>query len=145
MNSAAARTIQKGWRRTALRLGRLGESANENRLNYSIMKNIPIERLHQILLRIARKEGMNWKYTINNNGHMIYHGGPTNVRLNRQHVIYNIAALTNIRPNAQYRNRVARVIQSHARGASARREASFRSTSIGRGLHSSVLNKIFRS
>lgn len=141
MNSAA-RTIQRGWRRTALRIGRLGESGNENRVNYSIMKNVPIKRLHQILLRIAQKQGMNWKYEINRNGHMLYHGGPNTVRLNRPAVIYNIALLTNIRPNAYYRNHAARVIQAHARGAKARQEATFRRTPFAKGLPRNVLNRM---
>jgi hypothetical protein len=142
MNSAA-RVIQRGWRRTATRLGRLGESANENRVNYSIMKNVPLKTLHQILLRIAQKSGQNWKYHVNNNGHMIYSGGPENVRLNRQHVIYNIALLTNIRPNAR-KVQAARVIQAHSRGARARREVSFRRTPFGKALPRNVLNTIFR-
>lgn len=139
--NTAARKIQKGWRRTAMRLGRLGETANENRVNYSILKNIPLPRLHQILLRIAQKNHMNWKYSINNRGHMIYHGGPENVRLNRNAVIYDIAMLTNLRPR---RNRVgaARVIQAHARGAKARREASFRRTPFAKSLPRNVLNRI---
>ena len=140
--NAAARTIQRGWRRTAVRIGRLGESGNENRVNYSTMNGVPIKTLHQILLRIAQRLGQNWKYKVNNNGHMIYRGGPNNVRLNRQGVIYNIALLTNIRPNA-YRNRSARVIQAHARGARARREAAFRRTPFAKGLSRNVLNKIF--
>jgi hypothetical protein len=89
------------------------------------MKNVPIKTLHQILLRIAQKSGQNWKYHVNNNGHMIYRGGPNNVRLNRQSVIYNIALMTNIRPNAR-KVQAARVIQAHARGTTARREAAFR-------------------
>ena len=140
--NAAARTIQRGWRRTALRIGRLAQTGNENRVNYSIMKNVPLKTLHQILMRIAQRHGRNWAYSINNNGHMIYHGGPNNVRLNRQGVIFNIAMLSNIRPNA-YRNRAARVIQAHARGARARREATFRRTPFARGLPRNVLNSIF--
>jgi hypothetical protein len=106
------------------------------------MKNVPIKTLHQILLRIAQKSGQNWKYHVNNNGHMIYRGGPNNVRLNRQGVIYNIALMTNIRPNAR-KVQAARVIQSHARGARARREAAFRRTPFAKGLSRNVLNKIF--
>jgi hypothetical protein len=70
MNSAA-RTIQRGWRRTALRIGRLGQSANENmnKTNYSIMKNVPLKTLHQILMRIAQRHSQNWKYEINNLGY----------------------------------------------------------------------------
>ena len=138
MNSAA-RTIQRGWRRTATRLGHLGESANENRVNYSIMRNVPLKTLHQILLRIAQKHGQNWKYVLNNNGHMIYRGGPNNVRLNRPGVIYNIALLTNIRPNAR-KVHAARVIQAHARGARARRVAAFLGTTFGKGLPRNVKN-----
>lgn len=141
MNSAA-RVIQRGWRRTATRLGRLGESGNQNSVNYSIMKNVPLKTLHQVLLRIAQKSGQNWKYEINNNGHMLYHGGPNTVRLNRPSVIYNIAMLTNIRPNAR-KNQAARVIQAHARGARARREVTFRRTPFAKGLPRNVLNKIF--
>ena len=141
MNSAA-RVIQRGWRRTATRIGRLGESGNGNRVNYSIMKNVPIKTLHQILLRIAQRHGQNWKYEVNNNGHMLYHGGPNTVRLNRQSVIYNIALMTNIRPNAR-KVQAARVIQAHARGARARREAAFRRTPFAKGLSRNVLNKIF--
>jgi len=142
MNSAA-RVIQRGWRRTATRIGRLGESGNGNRVNYSIMKNVPIKTLHQILLRIAQKSGQNWKYHVNNNGHMIYRGGPNNVRLNRQSVIYNIALLTNIRPNAR-KAQAARVIQAHARGTTARREAAFRRTPFGRALPGIALNTMFK-
>ena len=142
MNSAA-RVIQRGWRRTATRIGRLGESGNGNRVNYSIMKNVPIKTLHQILLRIAQRHGQNWKYEVNNNGHMLYHGGPNTVRLNRQSVIYNIALMTNIRPNAR-KVQAARVIQAHARGASARREAAFRRTPFGRALPGIALNTMFK-
>lgn len=138
MNSAA-RTIQRGWRRTALRIGRLGQSANENRVNYSIMKNVPLKTLHQILLRIAQRHGQNWKYEINNNGHMIYRGGPESVRLNRPSVIYNIAMLTNIRPRANVVG-AARVIQAHARGARGRRVAAFLGTPFGKGLPRNVKN-----
>ena len=141
MNNAA-RTIQRGWRRTALRIGRLGQSANENKVNYSIMKNVPLKTLHQILMRIAQRHSQNWKYEINNNGHMLYHGGPNTVRLNRPSVIYNIALLTNIRPRAQV-SHAARVIQAHARGARARREAAFRGTPFGKGLPRNATNKIF--
>lgn len=141
MNSAA-RTIQRGWRRTAVRIGRLGQGANENRVNYSIMNGVPLKTLHQILLRIAQRHGQNWKYHVNNNGHMIYRGGPNNVRMNRQAVIYNIAMLTNIRPNIYNRNRAARVIQAHARGARARREAAFRRTPFAKGIPRNMLNKI---
>ena len=140
--NAAARTIQRGWRRTAVRIGRLGETGNENQVNYSIMKNVPLKTLHQILMRIAQRTGQNWKYQVNNKGHMMYYGGMIPVRMNRQHVVYNIAMLTNIRPNA-YRNRAARVIQAHARGAKARREATFRRTPFAKGLPRNVLNKIF--
>jgi len=138
----AARKIQRGWRRTAVRIGRLGESANENQVNYSIMKNVPLKTLHQILMRIAQKSGQNWKYQVNNRGHMMYYGGPIPVRLNRQHVVYNIAMLTNIRPNAR-KVQAARVIQAHARGARARREATFRRTPFAKGLPRNVLNKMF--
>lgn len=140
--NAAARTIQRGWRRTAVRIGRLGESGNGNRVNYSTMNGVPIKTLHQILIRIAQRHGQNWKYHVNNNGHMIYRGGPNNVRLNRQGVIYNIALMTNIRPNAR-KVQAARVIQAHARGARARREAAFRRTPFAKGLSRNVLNKIF--
>ena len=138
MNSAA-RKIQRGWRRTAVRIGRLAESENEN-----IMKNIPLKRLHQILLHTARKQGQDWKYSINANGHMIYHAGPVPIRLNRKYVIADIVYLTNIRPNA-YRNRAARVIQAHFRGARGRREAAFRSTPFGRALPGTALNRMFRT
>ena len=140
--NAAARTIQRGWRRTAVRIGRLGESGNGNQVNHSIMNGVPIKTLHQILMRIAQRHGQDWKYQVNNRGHMIYYGGMIPMRMNRQHVIYNIALLTNIRPNA-YRNRSARVIQAHARGARARREAAFRRTPFAKGLSRNVLNKIF--
>lgn len=140
--NAAARTIQRGWRRTAVRIGRLGESGNGNRVNYSTMNGVPIKTLHQILIRIAQRHGQNWKYHVNNNGHMIYRGDPNNVRLNRQGVIYNIALMTNIRPNAR-KVQAARVIQAHARGARARREAAFRRTPFAKGLSRNVLNKIF--
>lgn len=139
--NTAARKIQRGWRRTALRIGRLGESGNENKVNYSIMKNIPLKRLYEILMRIAQKEHMNWKYFVNNNGHMIYRGGPNNVRLNRHGVIYNIAMLTNIRPN-RMRTNAATVIQAHARGARARREAAFRSSLFAKGLPSHLRNRM---
>jgi hypothetical protein len=140
--NAAARTIQRGWRRTAVRIGRLGESGNGNRVNYSTMNGVPIKTLHQILIRIAQRHGQNWKYHVNNNGHMIYRGGPNNVRLNRRGVIYNIALMTNIRPNAR-KVQAVRVIQAHARGARARREATFRRTPFAKGLSRNVLNKIF--
>jgi hypothetical protein len=106
------------------------------------MNGVPIKTLHQILMRIAQRHGQDWKYQVNNRGHMIYYGGMIPMRMNRQHVIYNIALLTNIRPNA-YRNRSARVIQAHARGARARREAAFRRTPFAKGLSRNVLNKIF--
>jgi hypothetical protein len=106
------------------------------------MNGVPIKTLHQILMRIAQRHGQNWKYHVNNNGHMIYRGGPNNVRLNRQGVIYNIALMTNIRPNAR-KVQAARVIQAHARGARGRREAAFRSTLFAKGISRNVLNKIF--
>jgi hypothetical protein len=42
------------------------------------------------------------------------------------------------------RSRAARTIQAHARGASARREATFRRTPFGRAIPRNALNTIFR-
>ena len=134
MNSAA-RTIQGAWRRTANRLGRIGGN----------MKDVPLKKLHQILLQISarnREDGVT--YHVNNNGHMIRTSASGyETRINRQNVIRNIAMMTKIRPAV--RNRAARVIQAHARGARARREAALRRTPFGKGLPRNVLNRIFKT
>ena len=135
MNSAA-RTIQRAWRRTAVRIGRLGESHNKNAINYTIMKGVPLKTLHQILLQIARNRGEGWKYNVNaRNGHMYQTNSRGNEdRMSRHNVVYNIARLTNIRPN-MYRNRAARLIQAAVR----RRQAAARAHTRARAPLENVL------
>jgi hypothetical protein len=138
MNPATAATkIARAWTRTAMRIGRLGQGANNNRINYASMKNVPLSTLQQILLRTVAGTTIDWRYRINEKGHMYNR----NTRMNRKTIIHDIAMLTNLRPNI-FRERAARILQRYARTAAMRRRLALISSNRLKQLPSPLVRRI---
>lgn len=89
-------------------------------------------REYMKLSNFNAKYGTNWKSIGANSDKVI--GANTNLQRRQIKVVKFFMP----------RSRAARTIQSHARGATARREATFRRTPFGKALTRNVLNTIFK-
>ena len=118
MEGSAARKIQRAWRRTSTRIGRLGTAFNEN-LPLNQLRNVPLSRLYKILLHQARRANQNWRYELRANG--LYDlSGPVPFRMTRPAVIQNISQWTNMRQSPA-RNRAALTIQKYRKAQTMKR------------------------
>jgi hypothetical protein len=109
----AARKIQRAWRRTSTRLGRLGTAFNEN-APMNQLRNVPLSRLYKILLYIARRHDQDWRYNMRPNGLYYTSGVGPHVRMTRPMVIQNIGQWTNLRTSPR-KNQAAQTIQKYRR------------------------------
>ena len=135
--STAAKKIQRAWRRTKRRVGYLGASANQGRVNYKRMKNVSYTQLAELLRRT-----MPSRYNFNYNSHgrrdpkgyLInqYNG----TRMTRQGIVEMLGLLTNYRPNYES---AARTFQRMWRGQLGRRRATFFATPFAKGLPKTAL------
>lgn len=122
MTNSAARTIQRAWRRTHTRVGRLGTAFNEG-VPLNQLRNVPLSRLYQILLRLARQQMRNNSYNMRSNG-LYYTSVHPAVRMTRPMVIENIASLTNLRLSPR-RQQAAQTITRYRRTQNTRRRLAF--------------------
>lgn len=140
MNIEAARKIQRAWRRTSTRIGRLGTAFDEN-TPMNQLRNVPISRLYKILLYIVRRNGYNGRYNMRPNG--LYYNTVTGpVRMTRPMVIHNIAQWTNLRTSPR-KNQAARTIQRYKRAQTLKRQIARIGTLRETPLTLDVKRKIF--
>jgi len=115
----AARKIQRAWRRTSTRLGRLGTAFNEN-APMNQLRNVPLSRLYKILLYIARRRDQDWRYNMRPNGLYYTAGVGPAVRMTRHMVIQDIGQWTNLRTSSR-KNQAAQTIQRYRRAQTMKR------------------------
>jgi hypothetical protein len=128
MTSPAARTIQRAWRLTSTRLGRLGSNFNENRpISISQFRNVPLSRLYHILLYSAGRRNQNWRYEMRPNGLYYIAGTGHPVRMTRPMVLSNISEITNVRLSPR-KNAAARTIQKYRRAQILKRRLALTSS-----------------